>query len=132
MGVGQPPCADRNDTSPVTGTTTRGAGAQPAAAPVGARAGRQIEPIAVPWAAQHAVLRHDLVERPEPARANRRVNEERAILELENAERLTIQLDERQPRRSSDKSPSRNVAPDPSVRVRERPDRAKANRDCPS
>ena len=72
---------------------------QPAAAPVDAGTGAQIEPIAVPWAAQHAVLRGSLVERPEPMRADRRMSDELSPLELEDAERLAIELDEeRQPR----------------------------------
>src|SRR5882762_8543160 len=74
-------------------------GRQPAAAPVDARPGPQIEEIAVPWAAQDPVLRGGLVERPEPVRANRRVSDEFAVLELEDAERLSIELhEERQPR----------------------------------
>src|SRR5439155_8162923 len=76
-----------------------GCGRQPAAAAVEADAGAQIEPIAMPWAAQHAILRNHLIERPEPVRANRRVRDEHAILEFENAERLGIEFDqERQPR----------------------------------
>src|SRR5271167_1995445 len=71
---------------------------QSIAASVGARAGPDIEQITVPWAAQPAVFRHGILERSEPVRANRAVGDERSVLELEQAERLAIELDEkRQP-----------------------------------
>src|SRR5712671_4517956 len=83
-------------------------GRQPAAAPVDARPGPQIEEIAVPWAAQDPVLRGGLVERPEPVRANRRVSDEFAVLELEDAERLAIELhEEGQPQLSQRAEPQR-------------------------
>ena len=46
-----------------------------------------------------SVLRDGFLERPEPVGAYRRVRDERAIRELEDAERLPIELHEqRQPR----------------------------------
>src|SRR6266446_1375834 len=67
---------------------------QPTTAAVDAHAGAQIEPIAVPWATQHAILRGGLVERPEPVRADRRMSDELSILQREDAERLAVELHE--------------------------------------
>ena len=100
-----------------------GCGRQPAAAAVDAHAGAQIEPIAVPWAAQHAILRGSLVERPEPMRADCRVSDELSPLELEDAERPAVELDEeRQPQLRQRAEPQR--CPDPPLRVRDRANKA--------
>jgi hypothetical protein len=49
----------------------------------------------VPRTAQPAILRHGILERPEPVRANRAVGDERSILELEEVEWLPVDLDEK-------------------------------------
>jgi len=48
------------------------------AAPIGALAGAQVEPVAVPGAAQNAVFSLASVERPEPVRADRAVRDDLA------------------------------------------------------
>src|SRR6516225_8412058 len=71
---------------------------QSIAASVGARTGPDIELITVPWTAQLAILRHSILERSMRVWANRAVSDGRSILELEQAERLSIDRDEkRQP-----------------------------------
>jgi hypothetical protein len=85
--------------SPVSGSTiTPGCRRQAVATAVCAGSGPDIEQIAVPRTAQPAILRHRILQRTQPMRANRTVRDERPVLELENAKRLPAKLDyKRQP-----------------------------------
>ena len=85
--------------SPVTGSDRDArCRREPVAASICAFARPHVEPVAVPRAAQDAVLRHRLVERPEPMRTDRGMGDEQPVLALDNAERRAVELDEeRQP-----------------------------------
>ena len=67
---------------------------EPVTTPVDALAGAHVKAVAVPRAAQYPVLRHHLVERSEPMRANSGMGDEAPVFAFEDAERFAVKLDE--------------------------------------